>query len=376
MRHVDSCRTLKKEPKNAHAPIGIALVKWPLYRHLSSMSDNKNVAQNILDKLRTSSRRAPDGRQMQPLGEAIAGDLIRADLKKCELMLDTTPDNPQKGLMVYRGTGADIPNLVLQLGRLREETFRTVGEGTGLARDTDSFDAYYDHFICWDKSKGEITGAYRIGRVDEILAKFGPAGVYTNTLFDLEKLFAADFKTGTLEAGRSFVRPEYQRGLTLLVIWTALARFIGKNPKYRYLMGPVSISNEFQENSKNLMVSYLMKYHPHEKADWVRSKNPPTFDSNLSPEELTSLLNASLDLKSLQEFVRQAEGNPRAQIPQLIKLYLELGVRFLAFYKDNDFNSIDGLIWLDIPRVPKDILVRYFGEDGYKAYIQSHASAN
>ncbi|MBX3023259.1 MAG: GNAT family N-acetyltransferase [Bdellovibrionales bacterium] len=331
-----------------------------------------DVEETILEKLKMPSTNRRQSRPLEPIGEAIANDLLMADLKRCELMLDTSEDRPEKGLCVYRAKGADIPNLLLELGRLREETFRTVGEGTGLARDIDSFDQYYDQFIGWDKSKGEITGAYRIGRVDQILKEKGAAGVYTNTLFHLESLFDSDFKTGTLEAGRSFVRPEYQRGLTLLVIWMALARFIVKNPQYKYLMGPVSISDEFQENSKHLMVSYLMKYHPHEKSNLVQSKNPPTFDSNLSPEELTALVDASLNLQSLQEFVRHAEGRPRAQIPQLIKLYLELGVRFLAFNKDDDFNSIDGLIWLDIPNIPPDLLKRYFGEDGWQSYSRYH----
>lgn len=336
------------------------------------MSNEHSVDETTLSKLRTSRMHPLKDRPLQPLGAKIADELIRADLAKCECMLDTNVEQAAKGLAIYRAQGKLIPNLLLELGRLREETFRTVGEGSGLDYDIDDFDNYYDHFVSWDKRDQQITGAYRIGRVDQILKERGPAGVYTGTLFHLENLFASDFKEGTLEAGRSFVRPEYQRGLTLLMIWMALARFIIANPHYKYLMGPVSISNEFQENSKHLMVSYLMKNHPHEKSDLVKSKNPPTFDSNLSPEELTSLVDASLNLKSLQEFVRHAEGNPRAQIPQLIKLYLELGVRFLAFNKDDDFNSIDGLIWLDIPKIPAEILKRYFTDEGYASYMQSH----
>jgi putative hemolysin len=336
----------------------------------------KPVADAILEKLRSpSSVAGADLRSLQPVGAAISLELLRADFAKCELMVDTNEDKPERGLCVYRGTGRDIPNLLLELGRLREETFRTVGEGSGLERDIDRFDDYYDHFVGWDKAKNEITGAYRIGRVDQILREHGPSGVYTSTFFNLDSLFASDFREGTLEAGRSFVRPDYQRGLSLLLIWMALARFIIANPTYKYLMGPVSISNEFQENSKHLMVSYLMKYHPHEKSAMVQSKNPPKFESNLSPEDLCALVDASLNLKSLQEFVRTAEGNPRAQIPQLIKLYLELGVRFLAFNKDDDFNTIDGLIWLDIPRIPKDVLSRYFGDEGYASYMTHHPNA-
>lgn len=332
----------------------------------------KNIA-GIIEKLQSVNRRPVDERNMEPVAPAIPTELLIQDMKKSsELMVDTHPDLREKGLAIYRAVGADIPNVLAELGRLREETFRTVGEGTGLSSDTDRFDQYYDHFWAWDKSRLEITGAYRIGRVDRILAEKGPAGIYSNTLFNMENLLNSDFRLGTLEAGRSFIRPEFQRGLSLLYIWTGLARFISANSHYKYLMGPVSISNEFQESSKNLMVNYLMKHYIHEKSSLVSSKNPPTFETNLSPEELTAIIDSSLNLSSLQDFVRMAEGNPKAQIPQLIKLYIELGVRFLAFNKDDDFNSIDGLIWLDIPHVPHNIGLRYFGAEGWAKYRAIH----
>lgn len=327
--------------------------------------------EKILQKLRAPAMHPKPHRPMAAIASPVARELLTTEFLKCELMFDSSPERDGKGLRVYRAVGADIPNLMLEIGRLREETFRTVGEGTGLERDMDHFDAYYDHFIGWDKGKQEITGAYRIGRVDVILKNHGPKGLYTNTLFNLDSLLSADFREGTLEAGRSFVRPEYQRGPSLLVIWMAFARFIMAHPQYRSMMGPVSISNEFQENSKHLMVSYLMEHYAHEKSDQVTSLNPPIFDSSLSPEDLTSLINASMDLTALQEFVRTAENNPRAQIPQLIKLYLELGVRFLAFNKDAEFNTIDGLIWLDICQVPESVGQRYFG-GGWSAYLAYH----
>lgn len=309
---------------------------------------------------------------MRSIAGPIAKDLLLKDLAKCEVIIDSSPEKDLRGTRIYRAIGRDIPNLLLEIGRVREETFRTVGEGSGLERDLDSFDEYYDHFIAWDKADAEISGAYRIGRVDEILKERGPTGIYTTTLFQFGGLLTTDFREGTLEVGRSFVRPDYQRGLSLLYIWMAFARFILQRPHYRHMMGPVSISNEFHENSKHLMVSYLMKNHPHEKSGLVQSKNPPKFESNLEPSDLTDLLNASMNLTELQEFVRQAEGDPRAKIPQLIKLYLELGVRFLAFNKDDDFNSIDGLIWLDLTEVPENVGKRYFGEEGWPRYLNFH----
>jgi putative hemolysin len=315
-------------------------------------------------------------RELLPIAPGIPAERILNEMKHAEVMVDSTPEKPEKGFFVFRAPGHQIPDTLLEIGRLREETFRTVGEGTGLERDIDRFDNDYDHFICWDKKSREITGAYRIGRMDLILKEKGTDGIYTNTLFNLDEMLKTDFREGTLEAGRSFVRPEYQRGLTLLMIWMGLARFIAANPQYKYLVGPVSISSDFKEDSKNLMVSYLMKYHHHEKSDTELSKNPPRFDSNLSPEELTSLVNRSLNLSSLQEFVRAAEGNPRAQIPQLIKLYLELGVRFLAFNEDKDFNTIDGLIWLDITKIPDNIITRYMGEENWADYSSFHRQRN
>lgn len=335
------------------------------------MDKNANLA-GILEKLQKTNRRLTVGRPLEPIAPAIETVRLIHEMQVSELMVDSHPHLPNKGLAIFRNIGSQIPDTMLELGRLREETFRTVGEGSGLARDIDQFDAYYDHFWAWDKAKNEITGAYRIGRVDVILGERGAQGIYSNTLFHLEDLLTTDFSRGTLEAGRSFVRPEFQRGLSLLYIWMALARFISTNPEYKILMGPVSISNEFQDSSKHLMVSYLMKHYEHEKSSAVTSKNPPHFDSNLSPEELTSLLDSALNLNSLQDFVRMAEGNPKAQIPQLIKLYIELGVRFLAFNRDDEFNTIDGLIWLNIPKMPTNIGNRYFGEEPWRRYTAHH----
>lgn len=322
----------------------------------------------LLEKLKSHSKTAPVGRNLKPIAEPAPAALLQSDLAKMELMVELKPDDPNKGIRVYRAKGKDIPNVLLELGRLRELTFRTVGEGTGLERDIDRFDEFYDHYVAWDKATKEIAGAYRIGRVDEILKSHGSNGIYSNTLFDMTALLERDFSTGTLEAGRSFVRPEYQKSLALMAIWMAFGRFLSENPHYKFLMGPVSISNEFQDRSKHLMVSYLMEKHPHEKSNLVTPRNPPVFSEAIAPDELTMILNQSMDLRELSKFVQQVEGNAGAKIPQLIKLYLDLGVRFLAFNKDDDFNTIDGLIWLDIPAVPPRIQDRYFGAEGAKKY--------
>ena len=109
----------------------------------------------------------------------------------------------------------------------------------------------------WNHKQGELVGAYRIGRVDDLLGHYGAEGLYTSTLFNfqpqlLERLHNA------LELGRSFIRPEYQRSYApLLLLWKGIGHYLVNNPHYRYLFGPVSISNDYTANSRHLMVDTL-----------------------------------------------------------------------------------------------------------------------
>src|SRR5262245_49482172 len=139
---------------------------------LYCMESKTNLA-GILEKLQKTNRRLTSGRALEPIAPAVETVRLIREMQSSELMVDSHPHLAQKGLAIYRATGSSIPDTLDELGRLREETFRTVGEGSGLSRDIDQFDAYYDHFWAWDKAKNEITGAYRIGRVDKILKERG-----------------------------------------------------------------------------------------------------------------------------------------------------------------------------------------------------------
>ena len=177
--------------------------------------------------------------------------------------------------MVIQSEAGQIPNLLSEIGRLREITFRAVGEGTGKPLDLDRFDASYVHIFIWNREKREVVCAYRLGKTDEIMRKHGMRGLYTSTLFHYKQDFF-ECLGPALELGRSFVRLEYQKSYTpLLLLWKGIARFIVDNPRYKTLFGPVSITREYQALSKQLMINYLkVNRYRTDLAGFIRPRRP------------------------------------------------------------------------------------------------------
>jgi putative hemolysin len=176
---------------------------------------------------------------------------------------------------VFQARAHQIPNLLYEIGRLREITFRKNGEGTGKALDLDRFDLYYTHLFVWNNKEREVVGAYRLGLVDLILDRFGQEGLYSSTLFNYRDSFLQRIASG-IELGRPFVRSEYQKQyLPLLLLWKGIARFIVRNPSYTALFGLVSVSDAYSSLSKQLIVSFLtINHYAPELAQFVRPKTP------------------------------------------------------------------------------------------------------
>ncbi|NJN97151.1 MAG: lysophospholipid acyltransferase family protein [Anaerolineales bacterium] len=159
-------------------------------------------------------------------------------------------------LAVYYAKAAQIPQLLTEIGRLREVAFRGTGEGTGKALDLDDFDPYYLHLFIWNRANQEIVGAYRLGLTDAILKSHGLKGLYTSTLYHYPAEFIAQISPA-IELGRSFVRPEYQREYApLLMLWRGLGQFVMRHPRYKIFFGPVSISNSYTSMSRELLVMF------------------------------------------------------------------------------------------------------------------------
>jgi putative hemolysin len=272
---------------------------------------------------------------------------------------------------VYCASADELPNTLREIGRLREITFRATGEGTGKAIDLDEFDSDYLHLFVWQKDKQELVGAYRLGRTDHLMQKFGPAGFYTRTLFDFDERLLHRIGIG-LEMGRSFIRAEYQRAYApLLLLWRGIGTYCVQNPQYKTLFGPVSISNDYQTVSKQLMVKFLKANHsPADAADLVRPRNPFRTGRIAGFDESPGLVN---DQEGIAELISELEPDGKG-MPVLLRQYLKLGAELLAFNVDRAFNdAVDGLIVVDLTQTDPRVLPRYMGKEGYARFMAYHA---
>ena len=276
---------------------------------------------------------------------------------------------------VFCAPARKIPEVLLEIGRLREHTFRLVGEGTGRERDLDRFDEYYQHLFLWNSEKRHIVGAYRIGRTDRILRRFGVKGLYTSTLFDFKPRLLAQIDPA-LEMGRSFVIPEYQKEFApLMLLWKGIGRYVARHPKYRRLFGVVSISDEFHSMTKQLLMAFLKaNCFDARLSELVRAKNPPRAAPfrDVDPRRMAHLVS---DMGDIEELVNEIESGNRG-VPVLLRQYLKLNARILGFNIDPDFGDVlDGLVLVDLTAVDRGVLNRYFGTEGAAAFLAYHSAS-
>ncbi len=248
-----------------------------------------------------------------------------------------------------------IPNVIREIGRLREITFREIGEGTNKAIDLDEYDIYYHHLFIWDTEAKLIVGAYRIGLGDEIFYSTGKRGFYISKLFKIKTQFTPVLKK-SIELGRSWIRKEYQqKPLPLFLLWKGILKYLIDNPRYRYLIGPVSISNSFSKFSKSLIVDYINRNHfDHDMAQYVRPRKK--FKVDFSSIDTDLLMSGEDSFKGLDNLISEVETR-NIKVPVLLRQYIGLNAKIICFNIDPKFaDCLDGFLVLDLKKVPKDIL--------------------
>jgi len=264
-------------------------------------------------------------------------------------------------LVVYHLRMREAPRTLAALGRLREITFRAVGEGTGRHVDLDAFDATYEHLVLFDWSREVIAGSYRLGPTDALAG--GRHALYTHTLFRLDPLFLRRLAPA-LELGRSFVRQSHQRQYApLMLLWRGLGAYVARRSRYRYLFGPVTISSRYRPASQALMVDLLSRpAFRSGLAPYVQPRRPFNLERGRF-REIRRLAEHIETVDHLDEVVRDIEPD-RKGIPVLLRQYLKLGARRVAFNRDPDFgNCLDCLCVLDLCAAPLRILKRYLGPE-------------
>ena len=258
-----------------------------------------------------------------------------------------------KNYSVFLADSQQIPNILHEIGRLREITFRTIGEGTNKAIDIDVYDAYYKHMFLWDNDAQRVVGAYRMGLGDEIYKAKGIEGFYVNELFKFEpELYSMLSKT--IEMGRAFIINEYQqRPMPLFLLWKGIVHVTLRYPDLKYLLGGVSISNKFSNFSKSLMIGFMKSnYYDPYVAQYVHPKKD--YKVRLKDEHKDYIFDASkVDMNKFDKLIDEIEPGS-LRLPVLLKKYVKQNARLVAFNVDPKFNNaIDGLMYIRISDLPE-----------------------
>jgi len=276
-----------------------------------------------------------------------------------------------KNYEVFFAPSKKIPNIMFEIGRLREITFREVGEGTNESIDLDKFDGYYHHLFLWDDEANCLVGAYRMGLGKNIYKKYGIEGFYVQSLFKFEpELYS--MMENSIEMGRAFIIKEYQqKPMPLFLLWKGIVHITLRYPKYKYLIGGVSISNQFSNFSKSLMIEF-MKSHYYDPyiAQYIHPKKE--YKVKLNDADKDFVFDATqADLNKFDRVIDEIEPGA-LRIPVLIKKYVKQNACLVAFNVDPKFNNaVDGLMYIRVADIPESTVKPVMEE--FQAELESRA---
>lgn len=265
-------------------------------------------------------------------------------------LLGSTNDQKQ----IYLLDQATCPVMMREIGRLREISFRAVGEGTGKARDIDSYDVYYQQIVLWDLELDEVIGAYRIAEGKTVIAQHGTQGFYTHSLFTLKPELVEQLEQG-VELGRSFIQPKYWGKRNLDYLWMGIGAYLNAKPQIRYLFGPVSMPDQYPSAAKSLITHYYQSHFASQHT--LATARTPYINPQENP---FSGLDKQLEMRQLREQLKPL----KVSIPALYKHYVDLcepeGVTVLAYNIDPDFNNcIDAFMLVDRQLIKQKKAARY-----------------
>ena len=261
----------------------------------------------------------------------------------------------------YLADYEDIPNIMHEIARLREEAFRAIGEGTGKSLDQDEFDKYFKQMFLWDNVKQKIAGCYRLGIGSEIVPKMGIKGFYVSTLVNIDESFS-DKLSHTIELGRSFVTLDYQKEvLPMMLLLRGLSDVVVRYPQINHFIGPVSISAWYPKFYLSLIARFVAENHAIE--DELKDKVPPKtpFVPDFLKVDSDALMKHNMGgVEKFDKFLLRL-SNGEYRLPTLYKKYLKLNAKFLCFNVDPDFNdTLDSLLFLTFTDFPEDEVMPLF----------------
>ncbi|WP_420401797.1 GNAT family N-acyltransferase [Flagellimonas sp.] len=319
-----------------------------LLRKKTYLLANVFEKERLIDKVPTTLKipKPPKKIANQVGVEVLQGEIEKLREKDCRLL-------QSKNYEVYLAQEKDMPFILNEIGRQREITFREVGEGTNNAIDLDGFDSYYHHLFLWDDEDKCIVGAYRMGLGKEIFKEFGIDGFYLQDLFRFEPELYGMMEQ-SIEMGRAYIVKEYQqKPMPLFLLWKGIVHTTLRHPEHKYLIGGVSISNQFSNFSKSLMIEFMKSnYWDPYVAQYVRPKKE--FKVQLKDADKEFVFDETqADLNKFDKLISEVEPGS-LRLPVLIKKYIKQNAKVVAFNVDPLFNnSVDGLMYIRIADLPE-----------------------
>lgn len=318
-------------------------------RKKTYMLSNTFEKQSLLKKVQPSLKipKPPPQEIITPVASNAIDEEIEVLRQKERRLLQS------KNYEVYLAPADEMPSILREIGRLREITFREIGEGTNQPIDLDKFDRYYHHMFLWDADKKLIAGAYRMGLGAEIFKKYGIDGFYLQDLFRFEpELYQMMSKS--IEMGRAFIISSYQqKPMPLFLLWKGIVHTTLRFPEHKYLIGGVSISNQFSNFSKSLMIEFMKShYYDPYVAQYVHPKKE--FKVKLKDADKDFIFDdTEADLNKFDKLIDEVEPGS-LRLPVLIKKYIKQNAKVVAFNVDPLFNdAVDGLMYIRIADLPE-----------------------
>ncbi len=290
--------------------------------------------------------------RLRPVISGLSREVIKAELASIKNRRITV----QQSFELYLAPSTEIPSVLREIGRLRELTFRQEGEGTNKEIDLDEYDEYYQHLFLWDNEGEQLCGAYRVGMGKDIVRLYGRKGFYTSSLFRMKDGFVPILDK-SIELGRSFIVPEYQnKRLPLFMLWRGILWVLLNNPEYKFIIGPVSISNVYSTVSKSLIVAFIRQhYFDYQLARYIKPKRKYSLDMK-TLDAAALLENSRNDMKKLDRIIDDIEPAIKSA-PVLLKKYIHQNAKIIGFNIDPQFSdALDGLMILNVEDVPAGTL--------------------
>ena len=328
------------------------------------LTESEEPTELIADDIKTQVYSLPEACDLpsshpHPIADPESRESLEEDLKRCQ-SLGTTLD----GKALFLTTKTQSPAIVREIGRLREATFRPIGEGSGYERDTDEFDAHYHHLFIWSYEDREIVGAYRLGDARKLMERAGLKGLYTHSLFHFAPTMCSYFQHG-LELGRSFVQPQYQNRYALDYLWYGIGAYVRAHPHIRYLFGSASISSRYG-NEAIARIAHFYQTHVNRLSVEVTPRTPFDVSESLKKQLMNEMPgeDSQTDLTTLQAMLKAQD----LTIPLLFKHYSQAtsmdGVSFSAFNVDPAFGDcVDAFVIADLTQLLPKKKRRYLGEE-------------